>query len=926
MKKFILVLLLFISSFNFVFSEDINEKIENIKNEITKNVKNIKETIRKYQIENNYIDFTYPDVEFLEGNNDFINVEISIKNPQWDIIDYNWLLKLEPLIFWTSFNFWEIPKSLNIVNWVWELNISVSQVDDGLIDEESWLWLIISSENNDLIWNILTFAYWANSIDINNYISKIIPIINEDNKNIQEGSIADTEYRIYNPEKPNIYWYKSVTLNNNWEFVVEYDTNYYERLLKVFGWKWILWFDKTSNYKYNLNYDIENKDNSVFITILKDDKIIDIYKYYASINNNLKYGDWDGKIPKTFFGNISSLLINYIWMTYNLYEYYDEKFIRLLSELNIKWLWEFFNENSLDIYNTENIWENLNITYEEFKNNYSYDFGNGYILNNLNWNNIRFILEKAYSSDKWSYKKFLEEYLIIKYNNFYKEISDYSSSFSFDIIKDEKEIKEFLLDNMYYDLPIIIKNNTWNLYLNKKNEIFYISKNEKEINSLTLNLNNWKKWESIHCNDSWDDDPNNGCHIWNNFNNKFPKEYLIDNIRYENWNVYVNISNFFNTLQQNWILSWYKFEHISNININLDNFSYPYIKDTNILPITENIKSPKTISTNPYLISVNFILALLYLFAFYFTAQLFNFYFEELSSKNKWNEKIASILKKCSKLPLNKLYDLLIKKNNPKLKLYTNKTRNFLIKYEHKIYIIIWFLILWIIGQIVVDDFDILSLKWWFTILIMIFILAFITLFKDMLLYIFNKWKARETLKLENIPVWFIFAWIVAIFGRWIWLIPWVMFGSTIKLDAKSNLTSRQTSKPTLLLKVLLIVFLVWLASWFLTIPFDSSSFIYKFLIVTYFGLVNDVFFALLPFGMLWWIYILKDKKLRIKWFIFTFIIFFFLLHTVLHWEGDLNKILQFDWNFAILVWILFFWILATWILYYINNKKVISK
>ena len=326
------------------------------------------------------------------------------------------------------------------------------------------------------------------------------------------------------------------------------------------------------------------------------------------------------------------------------------------------------------------------------------------------------------------------------------------------------------------------------------------------------------------------------------------------------------------------------------------------------------------------MVSVNFILALLYLLAFYFTTQLFNSYFEEFASKSKWNEKISNFTTKYLKLPFQKLYNYLItiskKKKNKKLKWYLNKIKDFLIKHEHHIYIILWFLLLWIIGQIVVDDFDILSLKWWFTIFIMMFILAFITVFKDLLLYLFNKKESKSKLKLENMPLGFIFAGIVAVFGRWIGLIPWVMFGSVIKLNPKDSITERKTTKPKLLFKVLLIVFLVWLACWMLTILFDSQSFIYKFLIVTYFGLINDVFFALLPFWMLWGIFILKDKKLKVKWFILTFVIFFFLLHTIMNSDWDLNKLLQFDWNFAILVLILIFWMIITGGLYY-KTKKV---
>jgi hypothetical protein len=40
----------------------------------------------------------------------------------------------------------------------------------------------------------------------------------------------------------------------------------------------------------------------------------------------------------------------------------------------------------------------------------------------------------------------------------------------------------------------------------------------------------------------------------------------------------------------------------------------------------------------------------------------------------------------------------------------------------------------------------------------MMIILAFITIFKDLLLYLFNKKESKEKLKLENIPIGFILA------------------------------------------------------------------------------------------------------------------------------------------------------------------------
>lgn len=715
------------------------------------------------------------------------------------------------------------------------------------------------------IFSFNTFADWKD--EVNNDKLKLI----------------ETKWEEY----VNIYWFTKVEINKSWEYILHYSKSQYDLLLKHYWWKKILWFDPENNWDIKLNYNIEIEWNIVKVTILKDNLEFIIKKYIQT--NSFPFW-WKLDIRDEFLANSvwsSSFLDSFVFDNYEIF-YNNYLNYYFYNRWDILWIFQEVIDKCSDQ------------SCPKLKDNLLY----------IQDNNLSVFLR--YTNNKQRIDLENSKYVIFNLNN----------------KKDLEILKNIIFDNFYWGLwegvYDIIDKNDFVLYDTDNDVILKISTDKDfhlygEINNHHQSISIDKYNNKIELNHEWED-------ITDEIDKKFI--YIL------NWNTYINVSIIYDHLNLNsnfkelsFYVDWYD-NNLKNVWNFYKNFTDVYNK--NILPLASQIKSPKNISTNPALISVNFILALLYLLAFYFTTQLFNSYFEELSTKNKWNAKLSKISIKYTKLPFETWYNYLIKiskeKKIPKLRLYVNKIRNFTIKYEHKIYIILWFLGLWIIGQIVVDDFDILSLKWWFTIIIMMLILAFITVFKDLLLYLYNKKESKEKLKLENIPLGFIFAGIVAISWRWIWLIPWVMFGSVIKLNAKSNITERKTTKPKLLFKILLIVFWVWLLCWLLTIPFDSSSFIYKFLIVAYFGLINDVFFALLPFGMLWGIYILKDKKLKVKWFIFTFIIFFFLLHTIMNSEWDLDKLLEFDGNFSVLVWILFFWMLITGGLYYMNSKKIISK
>lgn len=567
----------------------------------------------------------------------------------------------------------------------------------------------------------------------------------------------------------------------------------------------------------------------------------------------------------------------------------------------INWSWVIIKNNKKYI-NNNNI-KNFNITWD--------------------WKNYIFIYEKNWIKE-----------LIINWKKIASitwKVSNITISWdwkNYGFVYEKNWIKELII-NLKKITSITWKVSNLNVSWNWKNYSF-ISK-ENWINKIIIN---WEKVISIN----WNITNLKTSLDWKIFAYKMNWKWIFVvngkkvayNLNYYDFKITQNSKSYAYKLNWKWIviinnkriiLNNKRF--ISSFDITEDWKNYIYTsKKLDLLPITSKIKSPKTISKNPYLIFINILFALLYLLVFYFISQLFNSYFDELSSKNKWNEKISSFLHKILIKPLQKMFSYFYKKTKKsKIKKSLKKLKIFFIKYEHKIYIIIWFFILWIIWQIIVDDFDIFSLKGWITIIIMIFILGFITLFKDILLYITNKGKEKEDLKLKNMPIWFIFAFIIAVFWRIIWLIPWVMFGTTIGIDTKKSITARKLWQPKLLIKILFWAFMIWIIVWFLTIFFNPESFIYKFLIVVYFWLINDVFFNLLPFWLLWWVFILKDNKMKKKWFLFTFIVFFFLLHTILHSEWDLNKLLQFDWNFLILISILIFWIIITWILYVFKKQ-----
>lgn len=357
--------------------------------------------------------------------------------------------------------------------------------------------------------------------------------------------------------------------------------------------------------------------------------------------------------------------------------------------------------------------------------------------------------------------------------------------------------------------------------------------------------------------------------------------------------------------------------------IHHDEFKINSSTKNSFLLFATKIAWPRDININPFMVGFNILLALLYLILFYFTSQIFNSYFDKLILWKSINQKLNNIFTKTIRTPI-KIFLLWFWIFFKKIKVkkwvnFISNTTSLFKKYEHKFYVILGLILLWIIWQITVDEFDILSLKWISTIFIMILILWLITFFKDFLLYFTYKKSERDNISVKNIPLWYVLAGFVASIWRLIWFEPNVLFGNVLRIESKNNPTEKKITSWSSLLKILSLTFIIWITFWFLTLFFDKWSFFYKFFMIWYFWIVNDVFFALLPFWLLWGTQIIKEKKIRKIWFIFTFIVLIFLIHTILNPEWDLEKIINFDWNILILVWFLLFW----WIITFLIHMKI---
>ncbi|NRH21312.1 hypothetical protein HOO68_04680 [Candidatus Gracilibacteria bacterium] len=902
MKKLCIIFILIYSILGGAYGSDTNT------GDIAQKVVDIDSFLEIYQSQYSHIEYDYPVVSFESGigKKQTIDIVVSIKDKNRAIVDYEGILNIQSLIFGKGFSFSEIPKTINISKGQGKLQIEVTEVNQSMIDD-SGLGIIFTANNSDLVGNIGTFAYAARYINPNDYINVLVPQSLKTNTIQMMDDLG--EYTLYKPKRPNTHEFKSISLNENGEFIVEYNKNVYDRLIQVYGGKGILGFDPKNTYKYNFTYRIEDRGESVFVTVLKEgsNKFLEFYaNWNPEVNDSMDSIQFD----QTKIG-----LRNIVSTTSSIDDKYTKRSFAYLSTGDYVSLGKLLEEGIKNYYE-QNIknqlsGSNLSQSYDQYR-----------IQNSSKFSRLEgtklYIVDSYLRNDEFGEK--IDQYLASKYRKNITLEDGYQRTFVFDIQAEKKLLDEFIVDVLYRDILFWkLKKNDGELYMNRDNNLYFIGKTNDYYHLLLVF--GGENGVTISCGLSNNTEQCSFDEIEN-----VPDILFKKHLRIEKNTVFFDISSFLHEIQLKGYYPNFGIEDIFLIDFGDSSFEYPYIDTPDLLPVLANIKSPKEISTNPYLISLNFLLALLYLLVFYFTAQLFNSYFEELSEKKDWNNRLANFFISITEYPLKKIFQFLnaifIKKQLLRCKNILNKIASFLKEYEHNIFIFLCLIILGIIGQIIIDDFDILSLRGWVTIVIMILVLAFVTLLKDLLLYLFHKKSEKDNLKIEAIPTGYILSFIVALFGRFVGMIPSVMFGSVIRITSNSSIASRKLVRPSLLLRILVISFVIGVASWFSTLFFIKSSFFYNFFMITYFGLINDTFFALLPFGMLWGIYIFKDRAMRRVWFIFAFVVFVFLLHTIINPEGDLHKILQFDGNLLVLFFVLFFWIIITALMHFYIKKS----
>lgn len=372
---------------------------------------------------------------------------------------------------------------------------------------------------------------------------------------------------------------------------------------------------------------------------------------------------------------------------------------------------------------------------------------------------------------------------------------------------------------------------------------------------------------------------------------------------------------------------WFYSNNIKDSFSFTDNIAIPKTasKNQDLFSFTDNIATPKTISKDPNVIWINWLVAFLYILMFYFSWATFNSYFQNSNwFINKMNEKISLYWWNFWKTLFNILKKKWSLSKNKKLNLFSLKILNLIKKYSHKINIIIWFIVLWIISQILVWELDLNSINGYIFLFILILVVWILSLLKDLILYLNLKKTEKEKIKINLIPSWFIFLSLVAIFVNLTKIVPGTLFWATHKLNISDKVKEKSENWATLFL-ILILVYLIWIWFWFSTLLFQENSIYYKIALTNYFSISSDIFFNLLPFWLFWWVYIFNNKKKNLKkyWIIFMFISFFTLLHTIFNPKWDFSKVLSLQSNnLNIFIIILIFWSLITfWFWYY--NKKI---
>lgn len=395
---------------------------------------------------------------------------------------------------------------------------------------------------------------------------------------------------------------------------------------------------------------------------------------------------------------------------------------------------------------------------------------------------------------------------------------------------------------------------------------------------------------------------------------------------------YIVINEKEQEIEKSWIYSWIYSLDWKNIIYWIWDWTWKnkkieifYLENKDFFAFTDNIANPKNVSKDPSVIWLNWILALLYIFMFYFSWAVFNSYFQE--SKwfiNKINNKLSIYWVKIW-TSLSTLFLKILKTiKNKEINNFFIKITNFISKYSHKINIIIWFIVLWIISQILVWELDLNSINGYISLFLLIFIVWLLSLLKDLILYFNLKKSQKEKIKIELIPTGFIFLSIVAIFVNLTKIVPWTLFWATHKLNISEEIKEKAENWKTLLY-ILIWVYLIWLWFWFSSWLFQEWTTLYKLALTNYFSITSDIFFNLLPFWLFWWVSIFnnKTKNIKLYWTIFMFISFFTLLHTIFNRDWDFWKVLSLqNNNLNIFIIILISWLLVTfWFWFY--NKKI---
>ncbi|EKD44511.1 MAG: hypothetical protein ACD_71C00114G0009 [uncultured bacterium (gcode 4)] len=352
------------------------------------------------------------------------------------------------------------------------------------------------------------------------------------------------------------------------------------------------------------------------------------------------------------------------------------------------------------------------------------------------------------------------------------------------------------------------------------------------------------------------------------------------------------------------------------------------------LSFLNNIATPKTVSGNPFVIGINGLFALLYLLLFYLTGALFNSYFQEKGNELSINTKMISYWTKFWSKVYIWLKKVLVFLRLEKISILKNvweKIESITIKRSHKINILIGILVLGIINSIIVWSFDITSVNGWFVICLLIFATGLLTLLKDMILYLLVK-KEDRGLKIELIPSGYILASVIALFVRITGIIPGTIFWSAVRMNTETTTAKRKVGDGRKLFIALLTAYTIGIIFWFssVIIPQTTPNMIFwnRFVLLNYFSIATDTFFTLLPFGLFWWVNILKDKKLKVYWFIFIFLATFTLFHTVFNTGWDFKEVLiKFqNHNMNLFIGVLIFWMITLWGFWYFQFYRKTKK